>query len=100
MVRIFRHYLSAKLIAIVALEALVFVLAIRLGLAFEFAGAHGHEVEAAVMPTAMFALAMLVVMNAVGLYSANQWTDLHSVGMRLVAAALLILGLIFLATHL
>ncbi len=38
MVRIFRHYMSAKLIAIIVLEALVFAFAIRLGLAFNHAG--------------------------------------------------------------
>jgi sugar transferase (PEP-CTERM system associated) len=93
MVRIFRHYLSARLILIVGLEAMVFVLAIRLGLAFNLPGAHASD-ALALLPTIAFVIGMLVVMNATGLYSGEQWADMQAVRLRLMAAAVLVVVLI------
>lgn len=98
MVRIFRHYLSVKLLAIIALEAVVFALAIRLGLAFNHFSGLPREEAFSLFPIAMFVFGMVIVMSAVGLYSADGWTDLRSVRMRIVAVALLVLVLIFLMT--
>lgn len=100
MVRIFRHYLSAKLILTIALEAMVFLVAIRLGLAFSLSPASTRETALAFLPTIAFAGGMLVVMNAMGLYSSEQWTDMHSVRLRLMAAAALVLGLVLAVTKL
>jgi FlaA1/EpsC-like NDP-sugar epimerase len=92
--------MSAKLIAIVALEALVFALAIRLGISVsQFSGVPDVETWSP-MPIAIFALGMVIVMNAAGLYSASAWRDKQSVRVRIIAAALLLLVLIYLITHL
>src|SRR6476620_7896771 len=100
MVRIFRHYLSARLIFVVALEAMVFLLAIRLGLTFTMSHAPAAENALALLPTVTFVGAMLVVMNAMGLYSAEQWLDINAVRVRLIAAATLVLAMLLVATNL
>ena len=73
MVRIFRHYLSAKLILIVVVEAFVILLSVRMGLAFPFSGSARDASELLLLMafSAAFALGILVVMNGVGLYSAE-----------------------------
>jgi len=100
MVRIFRHYLSVKLILIIGLEAMVFVLAIRLGLAFNLPASPDAGSALALLPTLAFVAAMLVVMNAMGLYSGEHWSELQPVRLRLMAAAALVALLIFAATRL
>lgn len=97
MVRIFSHYVSAKLMLLVFLEALVLMLSLRLGYAFHLSGSAAALAgsEAALLP-ATFALGMLVVMNSMGLYQLDHWKDEQSVRVRLVAAVLLGLGLTFL----
>jgi sugar transferase (PEP-CTERM system associated) len=100
MVRIFRHYLSAKLILIIGLEALVFVLAIRLGLAFNLPASPAADNAFALLPTIAFVGGMLVVMNAMGLYSGEHWTDMQSVRLRLMAGAVLVVALILVVTKL
>ena len=100
MVRIFRHYLSAKLILIVGLEALVFMLAIRLGLAFNLPTTPAGDNALALLPTIAFVVGMLIVMNAMGLYSGEHWTNLQAVRLRLIAAAVVVIALILFATKL
>lgn len=100
MVRIFRHYLSAKLILIIGLEAMVFVLAIQLGLAFSLRASPADAPALALLPTFAFVAGMLVVMNAMGLYSGDPWTNMQSVRVRLIAAAVLVVALTFVATRL
>ena len=100
MVRIFRHYLSAKLILIIGLEAMVFVLAIRLGLAFSLP-AHPADANAlSLLPTLAFVGGNLVVMNAMGLYSGEPWTNMQSVRVRLMVAAVLVVALTLVVTRL
>src|SRR5258706_5958546 len=95
MIRIFRHYLSAKLMLVMALETLIFVVSIRLGLAFEFAtGQISESRSLSLIPTAVFAVGMLIVMNAVGLYSSDAWTNKTTIRTRLAAVVLLVIGLI------
>jgi sugar transferase (PEP-CTERM system associated) len=100
MVRIFRHYLPAKLILIIGLEAMVFVLAIRLGFLFNLPASPADANPLAVLPTIAFVVGMLIVMNAMGLYSGEQWTDMQSVRLRLMAAAVLVVALILVVTKL
>ena len=101
MVRIFRHYLSAKLLLIVALEALVFMLSVHLGLAFNLSSpALADAGDVPLFPTAVIALGLLIVMNGVGLYSADHWKDLQTVRARLIAAGLVAIGLVIVITHL
>ena len=101
MVRIFRHYLSAKLLLIVALEALVFMVSVHLGLAFNLSSAAGPDSgDLPLFPTAAIALGLLIVMNGVGLYSSDHWKDLQTVRARLIAAGLVAVGLVIVIMHL
>jgi len=99
MVRIFRHYLSARLILIIGLETLVFVLALQLGLAFSLPGAQ-HRVDAPwYLTTGAFVVSMLVLMNIVGLYNRDHWADQQSVRVRLLAAVVLVGSIFLLVPH-
>jgi FlaA1/EpsC-like NDP-sugar epimerase len=103
MVRVFSHYVSAKLVLLVVLEALVLALAVRLGLASQFSGSGAATVVsgiAAPPPAAAFSLGMLIVMNSMGLYRPDVWKDEQSILGRSVAALLIGLGLTFLMTYL
>lgn len=101
MVRVFSHYVSAKLMLLVVLEALVLMLSVRLGLAFHLFGSAAAIAQAAVPPPAVaFSIGMLIVMNSMGLYQLDLWKDEQSVRVRLVAAVLLGLGLTFLVMYL
>ena len=101
MVRIFRHYLSAKLLLIVALEVLVFMVSVHLGLAFNLSSAPVLDSgDLPLVTTAAIALGLLIVMNGVGLYSPDHWKDLQTVRARLIAAGLVATGLIIVIIHL
>src|SRR5690348_5618972 len=99
MVRIFRHYLSARLILVIGLEALVFVLALQLGLAFSLGG-HAKVDAPWYLSTGAFVLTMLVLMNIVGLYNRDHWADQQSMRVRLLAAVVLVAALFMLIPHL
>ncbi|MEO7760407.1 MAG: TIGR03013 family XrtA/PEP-CTERM system glycosyltransferase [Casimicrobiaceae bacterium] len=100
MVRIFRHYLSAKLMFIVGLEAIVIVLAIRLGLAFNVHGPVGDgNADMPLVTCVMFTLAMLLILNAIGLYRPDDWDNHRSVRLRLLTTAVLVAGPVFLVTN-
>jgi sugar transferase (PEP-CTERM system associated) len=100
MVRVFSHYVSAKLVLLVVLEALILVLAIRLGLAFGSGAADFFSKAAAPPPVAVYSLGMLIVMTSMGLYRPDFWKDEQSILARSMAAVLLGLGLTFLIIYL
>jgi sugar transferase (PEP-CTERM system associated) len=100
MVRVFSHYVSAKLVLLVVLEALILVLAIRLGLAFGSGAADFFSKAAAPPPVAVYSLGMLIVMTSMGLYRPDFWKDEQSILARSMAAVLLGLGLTFLIMYL
>jgi FlaA1/EpsC-like NDP-sugar epimerase len=103
MVRVFSHYVSARLVLLVVLEALVLVLAVRLGFAFHLTGSGAPTfVSGAAVPppAAAFSFGMLIVMNSMGLYRLDLWKDEQSVLGRSVAAVLLGLALTFLVMYL
>ena len=93
MFRVFSHYVSARLMLLVFVEALVLVLSVRLGLSFHASGTIAGIDPAAFPTAATFAVGTLLVINSMGLYqldlSRNDW----SVFARLVVAVLLGLGL-------
>lgn len=71
MVRIFRHYISASLIALSASEALIFVLSVYLAVTLrpETGGLARHLNAEPLYPKALlFALVMIVTMTSTGLY--------------------------------
>jgi sugar transferase (PEP-CTERM system associated) len=102
MVRVFSHYISAKLVLLVVSEALVLVLSVSAGLAFHHSGSGGIAGFAAAVPTsaAAFSLGMLIVMNSMGLYQLDIWKNEQPLLGRLIAAALLGLGLVIMIMYL
>ena len=78
MLRVFSHYVSARLVLLVAVEALVLMLAVRFGLAFHTSGTLAGFDAAALPSVATLAVAMMIVMNSMGLYHLdlprNDWT--------------------------
>ena len=102
MIRVFSHYVSARLMLLVFLEALVLMLSVRLGLVFHLSGPSASlaiSEAASLPPTATLALGMLILMNSMGLYHFDPSKDEQSISARLIAAVLLGLGLVFLATY-
>jgi sugar transferase (PEP-CTERM system associated) len=100
MVRVFGHYVSPKLVLLVVLEALILVLAIRLGLAFGSGAADFFSKASTPPPVAAYSLGMLIVMTSMGLYRPDFWKDERSILGRSMAAVLLGLGLTFLIMYL
>jgi sugar transferase (PEP-CTERM system associated) len=103
MVRVFSHYVSAKLVLLVVLEALLLIFAVHVGLAFHLSGP-GAPIfmsgPAVPPPAAAFSLGMLIVMNSMGLYHVGLWKDEQSILVRPVAALVAGLGLSFLMMYL
>jgi sugar transferase (PEP-CTERM system associated) len=101
MVRVFSHYVSAKLVLLVVLEALVLMLSVCAGLAFHRLDSGGIASFAIAVPppAAAFSLGMLIVMNSMGLYQLDIWKNEQPLG-RLIAAASLGIGLTILITYL
>jgi sugar transferase (PEP-CTERM system associated) len=99
MVRVFSHYVSARTALLVVLEALVLLLAIRAGISVRLTGPETLALgsEAAVMQACALALAMLVIMNSMGLYQLdNVKGDGYSFWGRLLAALVVCIGIVFL----
>lgn len=74
MVRLFRHYIPHSFLLLGMIEVAILVLSIYLGASLRFAGADQPSLEAVgpLLPKALtFALVMISVMTAVGLYKAN-----------------------------
>lgn len=96
MVRLFSHYISARLVLLMVVEALVLMLAAYAGFSFD------HSRAAAAVPSQapIFALGMLVVINSMGLYEVDLWKDVHSVLVRLGATVVVGLGITVLVSQL
>src|SRR4051794_22897760 len=91
MVRIFSHYVSARLVVLIVAETLLLTLVVYAGFSFDNwrTGTMLGSVPAAVPPEATaYALGMLVVMNSFGLYQQDRWNDVYSVLGRLLATVL------------
>jgi sugar transferase (PEP-CTERM system associated) len=89
MIRLFSHYVPRKLILLAGLEALLLLLSAYIGIflhlfepgaAFPGFGGYGPPQAAA------FALGMLIVITSMGLYQPENWDDIQSVLVRLIAA--------------
>jgi sugar transferase (PEP-CTERM system associated) len=103
MVRVFSHYVSARLVLLIVLEALVWMLAVRMGLSSSVPGSGATIAgSGAGVPSLApaVALGMMIVINSMGLYHLELWTDLQSVLVRMVASAALGLGLALVAVSL
>ena len=88
MLRVFSHYVSARTLLLVALEALVLLLAVRAGLSVRLGGSATLAAgsEGAIAHATALALGMLVVINSMGLYQLDNKADgAPSVWVRLIA---------------
>ena len=92
MLRVFSHYVSVRLMVLVALEGLTLALALNWGLSLYEAGAlPGSTPEARASTTLtvlVFVSAMLVIMNGIGLYETELLRNHRSVVVRLIVAAI------------
>lgn len=77
MIRFFRHYIPAHILLLVALEALIMVVSVYLGVTTRFLDA-GQAIPASLDPllpkAIVFALVMLLTMTSLGLYH-WEWVD-------------------------
>jgi sugar transferase (PEP-CTERM system associated) len=97
MVRVFSHYVQGRLLLFFFLEALVFMLAISAGLAFQRLDPDLIGFDAAVPPPA--AAGMIIVMSSMGLYQRDTWNYQQPFFLRLIIALLIGLTLILLMTY-
>ncbi|MGQ0652138.1 MAG: TIGR03013 family XrtA/PEP-CTERM system glycosyltransferase [Betaproteobacteria bacterium] len=93
MVRIFRHYVSARSALLVCLESLVITLAAVLASAVRMPGAAESASGLAAPSAAAFPLAMIAIVTSLGLYQSDVWQQWRSVYGRLLLAAVLAGGL-------
>lgn len=102
MVRLFNHFVSARIVLLVVLEGLVLLAAVRAGLSWKLGGPEvlAAGSDDAVMHVAALVLGMLLVLNSMGLYQLDEARKSAAViGIRLFAALLLCLAIAFLIAH-
>jgi sugar transferase (PEP-CTERM system associated) len=91
LLRVFSHYVSARLVVLVVLEGMVLALAVNWGFSlYEPAAASGITPGAETSMTLtvlVFVAVMLSVMNGIGLYEPDLLRNQRSVAVRLVIAA-------------
>ena len=97
MVRIFQHYVSAKLALLVVLETFVLVVVAYAGIAFQFPGVTSEPSIALASAVPAFPLTMLLFVTGLGLYQQEVWDQFRAVQSRLITAGLLAGGLAYLA---
>ena len=91
MIRIFNHYVSARLVFLVGVDALILMLAAYLGIALGSSGPVEviANLDAAVPPLAAgFTLGTLSVMTTMGMYQLDRLENAQSVVLRLFVAVL------------
>jgi len=96
MLRVFSHYVPARAVLLVLLEAIVLLVAIRAGLSVRLGGSASLEAgsDGAIVHAAALVLGMLVVLNSMGLYHLDEAKKSASaIGLRLIAALALCLGI-------
>jgi len=92
MIHVFSHYVPARLIVLVVLEALVLMLAAYAGISFQ-SDRSGESVlgmaDAAPSLASGFAVGMLILMSSMGLYQPELWSNKPAIAVRLIVAFLL-----------
>ena len=99
MFRVFSHYISARTVLLVILEAIVLLVAVRAGLSWRLGGPDTLQAgsDAAIMNSAALVLGMLVVINSMGLYQIDNLKDgASSVWVRWMAVLAVCLSIAFL----
>jgi sugar transferase (PEP-CTERM system associated) len=100
MVRIFQHYVSARLALLVLLETVVVVVAAYAGTSLQFPDANTPARTALAPAVAAFPVAMLLFVTGLGLYQVDAWHQLKSFRARLIAAGVLAGGVAYLMARL
>jgi sugar transferase (PEP-CTERM system associated) len=103
MIQLFRHYVPGRLVVLAALEALVLLLAVYVGVSLDLAGTGATITEtarAAPSQAGAFTLGMMIVMSSMGLYQPDRWTNTPSISARLVVAFLVGFVILGLASYL
>jgi sugar transferase (PEP-CTERM system associated) len=102
MIRFFRHYIPLNIFLMVAVEALILILAIYVGVSLRFIDVGGtlpSSIEPLFPKALIFALVMIFVMTAFGLYDYWEWEGgVRGMVLRLVASfvtGFLLMGLLF-----
>ena len=99
MFRVFSHYISARTVLLVILEAIVLLVAVRAGLSWRLGGPDTLQAgsDGAIMNSAALVLGMLVVINSMGLYQIDNLKDgASSVWVRWLAVLAACLSIAFL----
>jgi len=90
-VQIFSHYVPGRLIVLAILEAMILLIAASIGLAFPLAET-GYAIPGTgvIVPAqaVVFAVGMVVIMSAMGLYDVDVWDGNERIGGRLAGAFL------------
>jgi sugar transferase (PEP-CTERM system associated) len=99
MYRVFSHYVSARTLLLVVLEAIVLLAAVRAGLSWRLGGPDTLQSGSggAVLSAVALVVGMLVVINSMGLYQVDDIKGgASSVGVRLLAVLAICVGIAFL----
>src|SRR3954469_2134706 len=90
MVRIFRHYVCARLATLVCLESAVLILAVYFGNLIHYQPV-GEAIRNSIFfgAQASFPVAMILFATSMGLYDGDGVTKLHSAQIRLLGAGFL-----------
>jgi sugar transferase (PEP-CTERM system associated) len=102
-IRIFNHYIAKPMVYLITVEAVVLILAIYAGVSIRFLEPdliHAAPIESPGSRAIVFALLMLALMNAFGLYQREFTDGSGRVVMRLAASFLLGFGVMSLVFYL
>jgi sugar transferase (PEP-CTERM system associated) len=101
MIRIFSHYVSKKVLLLLAVEAWLLAMSIYLGVSVRFPAAGVADPLYPLWPkAAAFVVIMLITMTALGLYQSELRVNLRSILLRLLVAFVIGLGLMSLIYYL
>jgi len=89
MIRVFRHYISTAFLSLSLLETVIFASALQAGNLLRFKETSDIVQTSFFIPSAIFAVIMLVCMTGMGLYQRNQGWKTAAIVLRLTGAFLL-----------
>lgn len=102
MVRVFSHFVSARTVLLVVLEAVVLLVAIRAGLSWRLGGPEivAPGSDGAIVHAVFLVGGMLVVLNSMGLYQLDDVKKrAGAIGLRFLAALVICLIIAFLIAY-
>lgn len=95
MIRLFTHYISSRTAFLLGTEFLVLILAAYMGIAFQLSLDHASIFPAfAAVEAPGFAIMMLLVMSAIGVYQLDLWTEPKVALVRMLVAFVIVVVLV------